>query len=158
MKKVICTDRDGGKYEVSIDKLSFRPAIYAVIIKNGSILLSKQWDGYDFSGGGVNLGEEIKMALIREVKEETGLKVKVGDIITCENAFFRNQDGDYRHSILMYYKCEIISGDLSIENIDEEEKKYKSMPEWIPFDDLVKIKFYNSVDSIEIVKKALEMH
>lgn len=157
MKKVTCVDRYNNKYEIPVEDLKLRPAIYAVIIKDNAILLSKQWDGYDFPGGGVEIGEDIKIALVREVKEETGLDAEIREIVTCENSFFKTLKGDCLHSILVYYKCEITGGELSIDNIDENEKSYIAMPEWIPIENINKIKFYNSVNSIEIIKKALEI-
>lgn len=162
MNTVICTDRNGDKHEVSAEKLVFRPAVYGVIIKDGKILLSKQWDGFDFPGGKIELGEDIRSALVREVKEETGMDVKVGRIVACENSFYKilpgdSKKGDALHSMLVYYLCEIVGGELSIENIDTHEKDYISMPEWIPVKDTDKIKFYNSIDSLEIIKKASEI-
>jgi 8-oxo-dGTP diphosphatase len=162
MKKVICTDRHGDKHEVLAENLVFRPAVYGVIVRDGKILLSKQWDGFDFPGGKIELGEDIKDALVREVKEETGMKVKVGQIVACENSFYKtlpgdSQKGDALHSMLVYFLCEIAGGELSIENIDTHEKDYVSMPEWISLDDTDKIKFYNSIDSLDIIKKASEI-
>jgi 8-oxo-dGTP pyrophosphatase MutT (NUDIX family) len=72
-KKIICKDIKGNEYAVPVEQLSFRPSVYGIIIQEGKILLSKQWDGYDFPGGGIKLGETIEQALLREVKEETGL-------------------------------------------------------------------------------------
>ena len=160
MKKVICVDRHGNNHEVSVDKLRFRPSVYGVIIKDGALLLSKQWDGYDFPGGGIEIGEDIKSALIREVREETGMNVTVGQIVACENSFYKpltddTQKNGCMHSILIYYLCEIVDGELSIDHIDTNEKTYISMPEWIPFADLDKIKFYNSIDSLKVIQKAL---
>jgi len=162
MKKVICTDRNGGKHEVSVDRLTLRPAVYGVIIKNGSILLSKQWDGYDFPGGKIELGEDIKDAVVREIKEETGLDAKVGNIVACENSFYKTLSGDTKkedclHSILIYYLCEIVGGEISLENISEGEKRYLAMAEWIPLEDIEKIKFYNTIDSLKIIKQAQEI-
>lgn len=157
MKKVICIDRDKNQHEVAVKNLKFRPSIYGLIIKDGAILLSRQWDGYDFPGGGIELGEDIKVALIREVKEETGLDVKVGKIVTCENSFYKTIKNDCWHSILIYHQCEVIGGQLSIEKADEDEREYISMPEWIPLEDIEKIKFINSVDSVGIIKLALKL-
>jgi len=89
IKKIICYDIKGKQHKISSEELSFRPSVYGIIIQDDKILLSKQWDGYDFPGGGVELGETIKNALTREIKEETGLIVKVGKIIACENSFFK---------------------------------------------------------------------
>jgi len=162
MKKVICTDRNGGKHEVAADRLTLRPAVYGVIIKDGAILLSKQWDGYDFPGGKIELGEDIKDAVIREIKEETGLDAKVGNIVVCENSFYKTLPGDTKkedclHSILVYYLCEIVGGEISLENISEGEKRYLAMAEWIPLEDIEKIKFYNTIDSLKVIKQALEI-
>jgi 8-oxo-dGTP diphosphatase len=157
-KFVLCKDRNGKKYKTSVDTLSFRPSVYTVIIKDKKILLSKQWDGYDFPGGGIDLGETIEGALKREVWEETGLRVTINDLITCENSFFRSLYLKTNwQSIMMYYLCDITGGKLSVKNLDEQEREYADMPEWIPFSKLKKIKFYNSVDSLAVIKKAQKL-
>jgi 8-oxo-dGTP diphosphatase len=155
-KAVICHDIKGNKFEITADKLSLRPSVYGVILKNNKVLLSKQWDGYDFPGGGIELGETIKEALIREVKEETGLAVKVGNLITCEDSFFKTpHEVQYVQSILLYYLCEVTGGEISTENFDKYEKEYAGMPEWIDIKSKDQIKFYNSVDSLAILNKVL---
>lgn len=153
--KVICQDINGKQYEASVEELSFRPSVYGIIINGNKVLLSKQWDGYDFPGGGVDLGETIEEALIREVKEETGLKVKVGRIVACESSFFKLPfEGKFVQSILMYYLCEIVAGEISTAYFDAREKEYAGKPEWIDISKVNKIKFYNSIDSIEVIRQA----
>ncbi len=157
-KEIICSDIEGHKFKVPVSELSFRPSVYAVIIENGKILLSKQWDGYDFPGGGMELGETIEEALKREVMEETGVEIAMGQVVACENSFFKlTFAGEHVHSILMYFLCENIGGRLTMDNFDENEKKYASMPEWIDLDNMAKIKFYNSIDSVKIIKDATRL-
>lgn len=156
---VKCKNVNGEEFEVSINELAFRPSVYGIIFKDDKILLSKQWDGYDFPGGGIKLGENINDALVREVKEETGFEIKINEIIACKNSFFKYLEKEkYVQSILMYYSCEAIGGKASLEFIAESEKNYIDMPEWIGIDDVESIKFYNSVDSIEIIKKAFKIY
>lgn len=158
MKKVKFVDRDKNEGEISVDKLIFRPSVYGVLIEDGKILLSKQWDGYDFPGGGVDLGETIDEALEREFWEETGLKVKRKEVVCCESNFFYAQTSkEYFHSILIYYLCEKVGGELSMDNFDEYEKEYADMPEWIDLKDVDKLKFYNSIDSLDVLDKAIKV-
>jgi ADP-ribose pyrophosphatase YjhB (NUDIX family) len=158
-KEIICIDLNGNKASVPVSKLTFRPAVYGVIIEDDKILLSKQWgDGYDFPGGGIDIGESIDDALKREVKEETGLDVEIGRIVHCESSFFKFRFEDKCvQSILMFYLCKRVGGELSIEFFDEHEKEYADMPEWINLDDVSKIKFYNSAGSMKIIKDAIEL-
>lgn len=51
-----------------------RPAIRAIVIKKGKILLlhTERYQDYSLPGGGVSQGESLQQALIRELFEETG--------------------------------------------------------------------------------------
>jgi 8-oxo-dGTP diphosphatase len=154
-KTVICEDIDRNTYEVPASELYFRPSVYGVVVQDGKVLLSKQWNGYDFPGGGMDLGETIEEALVREVKEETGLDVRVGKVLACENSFFKMPfTGKYAHCILMYYLCEVTGGEITTAHFSEDEKRYADMPEWIPLDRVPTLKFCNSVDSVRLLQGA----
>ncbi|MDA1079835.1 MAG: NUDIX domain-containing protein [bacterium] len=149
---VVCHDIDGKAYPIPSDQLTFRPAVYAVIIQNDQILLSKQWDGYDFPGGGINLGESNVAAVTREVREETGLDIEAGRVLFANNSFFKLPYKEkFVHSIHMYYSCKVIGGELSVQNFDEQEKKYASLAEWVPLDSFAKLKFYTSANAQDIL-------
>lgn len=157
MKTVICVDKDKNKFEVPVEKLVFRPSIYGVIIKNDKILLAREWDGYNIPGGAIELGESQHEALIREVREETGLDVKVGKLIACEDSFFKWQE-EYWHSLFCFFLCEAVGGELSIDGLEEIEKEAtKDLPEWVPLADIDQIKFHSSYDSVKVIKRAAEM-
>lgn len=74
-KSIICKDVFGNQYTVPVDELNIRVGVYAVIIEDNKILLTRQWDGYSLIGGGVEKGETIEESIVREVKEETGLTI-----------------------------------------------------------------------------------
>lgn len=55
-----------------------RPGIYAILARNGAVLLTHQMDPtpeYQLPGGGIDPGEDPIPALHREVFEETGWRI-----------------------------------------------------------------------------------
>lgn len=153
-RKIICKSIEGADYETDTENLKFRPAVYGIIIKDNKILLSKQWDGYFFPGGGIELGEIIEESLKREIKEETGLDIESVSIIDCKDSFFKTPDQDTCvHSILLFYLCKITGGEISTEFLDEVEKESLQKPEWVSLDGVDKIKFMSTIDCLEILEK-----
>ncbi|MCU0652707.1 MAG: NUDIX domain-containing protein [Candidatus Pacebacteria bacterium] len=151
-KKVICKDKDGNDYEIAAQQLKFRPSVYGVIVRDGKILLSRQWDGYDFPGGGVNLGERIEEALRREVWEETGFEVRPSGLLTCVDDFHKMTfDGTYVQSILVYYSCVITGGELTKENFDAAAREidYMNLAEWVDLADIGKVRLYNPIRDVK---------
>ena len=154
-KTVICKNVLGEECEMPVEKLFFRPSVYGILIKDNKILLSRQWDGYDFPGGGIEIGETIPEALEREFKEETGLQVKIGDFVDFVENFYKYRNtGQCCHSFLFYYRCQNIGGEITDKYLTDDEKEYCSKAEWIDLKDIEKIKFYNTVNSLGLIKKA----
>lgn len=157
-KKIICHDINNKEVAISADHLSFRPSVYGLLIENGRILLSQQRGGYDFPGGGVNIDETVAEALVREFFEETGLRVKPGQVVDCQTSFYDSSgSGPYWNCPMVYFLVEKLGGELSINYLDEEEKFYTDMPEWIDLKDLDVLKFFNSVDSPGLIRRADKM-
>lgn len=154
-KFITCRDIKNKKYKVQASELIFRPSVYGLIFKGSKILLSKQWDGYDFPGGGVKKGEVIEQALKREVHEETGLKVEPHKLINVFDDFFISIESKKSlHSILIYYTCKNPKGKISTDNLDIDEKIYVGKAEWVNLKEIKKIKFYNGVNSLKLIKEA----
>jgi ADP-ribose pyrophosphatase YjhB (NUDIX family) len=157
-KKIICHDSPGKLYKVDNKDLMWRPSVYGLLFDGDKILLSRQWDGYDFPGGGININETVEEGLMREFWEETGLKIRIGKVFYINTSFFKpSSRNEFWNSILIYYLCYKKSGKLNINNADEEEKKYIGLPEWVDIKDIKKIKFYNSSDNKDIIKKGYEL-
>jgi ADP-ribose pyrophosphatase YjhB (NUDIX family) len=60
------------------------PGVTAVVTnETGEILLQRRWDNGDWGlpGGAVKLGESAAQAVVREVREETGIEVKPTGIV-----------------------------------------------------------------------------
>lgn len=158
-KTITCKDVAGKEYEIPVNKLKWRPAAYGAVIKDGKILLSKQFgDKYDLPGGGIDLGEKLEDGVIREVKEETGIDVKNPKLLGFEESFFMDSHAlnEAYHCYLFYYACEYVGGELSTDGFDEWEKQYAEMAEWIPLDRINEIKVASSVDYRPFVNKAIQ--
>lgn len=157
-KKIICRTIGGSTQEVAVDDLAFRPSVYGVAVRDGKVLLVPQWDGYDFPGGGVNLGEMIDEAFRREIWEETGLSAERGEVLLCESNFFIHPSGKKPyHTILAYYLCKDIKGEISDANFDALEKQYAKKAEWVEISRVKDLKFYNPIDSVALIEKAFNM-
>lgn len=88
MKKIKTVDYDGNQYSVSSDEMVWRPSAYAIVIKDNSILLTKQRGTFHLPGGGVEFGESFEETILREVKDETGIRVANPKLLRAKMSFF----------------------------------------------------------------------
>lgn len=91
----------------------------AFIEKNGAVLILKNPKGkLDFPGGKIQVGETNFMdSLRREVKEETGLQIDIGEVFCAWH--FALPPGHKNEGRLVYLtglRCKYISGDVLTSN------------------------------------------
>lgn len=96
-----------------------RPGVAAVIQDGaGQILLQRRSDNglWGLPGGSVEIGESVRDAIVREVREETGLSVEVVRLIGVYSdpriQIVRYPDGNVVHYISSLFACRIVAGDL----------------------------------------------
>lgn len=147
-KTVICKDVFGNEYETPVEDLDVRIGVYAIIIRDNKILLARQWDGYSIIGGGVEKGETLEEAFVREVEEETGLKATSGKLIHHATTFFKRDEKSHaRQSYQFYITHGDLAGEIHNSNITDSEKTYTNdIPEWVDLDTIDQIDFRHSVD------------
>ena len=79
-----------------------------LLIRRGSAPLQGQWS---IPGGMLELSESIAEGVRRELAEETGLEVRVGDLIEVFERIVPGEDGRTRyHFVILDYLCEMVSG------------------------------------------------
>lgn len=74
-------------------------------------------------GGAVEKGETLEEALVREVREETGLTAMTGGLVAINEKFFEESGN---HALLFTFRANVVTGELIAE--DEEEI---SAIEWV---------------------------
>ena len=87
-----------------------RLAVGAVVIKDGALLMVRRGGDpgrglWSLPGGRVDRGEYIAQALTREVKEETNVDVRPGDLIGIFEVL-----GDDHHFVVLDFAAEVPSG------------------------------------------------
>jgi 8-oxo-dGTP pyrophosphatase MutT (NUDIX family) len=133
---------DAGNYDASASKF-VRSAVRAIIFKNGKLALvqSKKIGEYKFPGGGVEAGETYLAALIREVKEETGLTVIPSSVheygMTREIRADAIGGGIFEQNSY-YYLCETEETVSGI-NLDAYEEEYGYNLKFVTVDEAISI-------------------
>ena len=88
-----------------------------VVVKDGRALIVKRAHEprkgeWSLPGGIVELGETLVEALKRELKEETGLDVEVGDVVEVFDRVHRLDGRIQYHFVIVDYVCRPIGGTL----------------------------------------------
>ena len=100
--------------------LGVRPSVSAVIFdRHGRLLLQQRSDGgqWGLPGGSVELGESVRDAVIREVREETGLRVAPGRLVGVYSEpalqVVRYPNGNVWHYVNVCFECAVRGGALT---------------------------------------------
>ena len=88
----------------------------ALLIRRGSEPLKGQWS---IPGGTLELGESLHEGVVRELREETGLDVRVLELIEVFDRIFPENEAPTRerpvkpryHFVIVDYLCEKIGGE-----------------------------------------------
>lgn len=113
-----------------------RDSARSIIIRDGRVAMihSLKYDYYKFPGGGIEKGESIVEAMIRETREEAGLVV-IPETVREYGYVHRIQRSDKDHSECFvqdnfYYLCDALA-DAASQDLDEYEARESYRLEFI---------------------------
>ncbi|MBS2017325.1 MAG: (deoxy)nucleoside triphosphate pyrophosphohydrolase [Deltaproteobacteria bacterium] len=95
-----------------------------VVIEDRGVLLSRRKSGthlagmWEFPGGKVEAGEDPRAALVRELEEELGIAVTVGEILDV--TFHRYDDAD-KAVLLLFFEATRVPGSPEPRALDVAE-------------------------------------
>jgi mutator protein MutT len=89
----------------------------AVVVHEGRVLLIRRGKEplrgrWVVPGGTVELGETLEAAVVREVREETGIEVRPREIVTVFDRIQRDGDAVRHHFVIVDYLCDFVAGTL----------------------------------------------
>jgi mutator protein MutT len=97
-----------------------------LLVRRGHAPLEGEWS---LPGGAVETGETLEAALIREVREETGLDVAVSRLVEVVDRIHRLPDGRVEyHYVVVDYVC-VPGGTQPIPGSDAADVRWVALPE-----------------------------
>jgi 8-oxo-dGTP diphosphatase len=95
-------------------------AVSAAVFRDGRVLIVRRarppaHGFYTLPGGGVELGETLEQAVIREIREETALDIEPVGLVGFRQAIARDDAGRVeRHFVILPFAARFIGGAISL--------------------------------------------
>lgn len=133
------------KFKTEEGRFNYR--VSGVIVNNEKILAMKDERSpyYYLPGGRVELNETAENAILREIKEELGIKAEIIRPLWLNQSFFKEDvSGEKYHEICLYFLLNISSSDLHEigDKFIVRENKHINKFEWLDFNRLKGEYFY----------------
>ena len=106
----------------------------AVIVEEGRVLLVQRGTEpakgkWSIPGGLIDVGESLREAVAREVREETGLLVEPLELIELLDRIHRDGDRVRYHYVIADYLCRVVGGTLLAAS-DADAVRWVERAEW----------------------------
>ena len=104
-------ERDPGRIILGVGAVVWSESGEILLIRRSNPPRLGEWS---LPGGKVEFGETLRTALVREVREETGLEVEIVDLIdTAEIIFDAEAGAAVAHYVLVDFSARAVSGKLA---------------------------------------------
>ena len=97
-----------------------------LLVQRGTEPAKGKWS---IPGGLIDLGESLREAVAREVREETGLVVEPIELIELLDRIHRDGDRVRYHYVIADYLCRVVGGTLLAAS-DADAVRWVERPEW----------------------------
>jgi mutator protein MutT len=127
-------------------------AVGAIVVKNGRVLLARRgkepsYGLWSVPGGAVRLGEGLKAAAAREIREECGIAIELTDVVEVIERLHRDDEGRIQyHYVIVDYLARWEAGD--IQPSDEVLEARWVAPEEFP-------KYQMTTGTADVIQKIL---
>lgn len=106
----------------------------AVVVKEGRVLLVRRGNEplkghWTLPGGMLEVGETLVQGVAREVREETGLEVEVGELVELLDRIHREGGRARYHYVIADYLCRVTGGELRAAS-DADAVRWVERAEW----------------------------
>jgi len=106
----------------------------AVIVQEGRVLLVQRGreplkGRWSIPGGLIEIGEMLHEALVREVREETGLEVEPIELVELLDRIHREGERVRYHYVIADYLCRVVGGMLKAAD-DADAVRWVERAEW----------------------------
>lgn len=128
------------------------PAVGGLAVEGGKVLLVKRakepaLGTWSIPGGAIRLGESLKEAVRRELKEETGLDVDPIEVIGVVERIYRVGEEVRFHYVIVDYGCRVKGGILRASSDAQDAK-------WFDWREILELGLPE--DSLAVIARALE--
>ena len=97
-----------------------------LLVRRGTEPLKGQWS---LPGGLLELGESLAAAVVREVREETGLDVEPVELVELLDRIHRESEKVRYHYVIADYLCRVAGGSLQAAS-DADAVRWVERAEW----------------------------
>ena len=122
---------------------SVKPSAAAFVVHDGKVLLTRRSDNGNWTmpSGAMDPGESLSATAVRETLEETGIRVKLTDVVGIytdpRHVIHYTSDDEVRQEFTVVYRGEYVSGEPTTSS-------ETTHVEWVPLDQVPQLEMDRS--------------